>query len=245
MQIDIISDLHEDSWNPTLKLKYPCGTFYDKPYEFNNINSKYLIIAGDIADKLDYAIDFLNHASQFYDKVFFIDGNHEHVEEYPNLYSLSTIKNYIFNNKIIFLPFNEHKINDTLFIGVNGWWDYLNNDENEIKKCEKYLTLWNSSFDINDGKTYINSIIDRANKEYKQLLNQLNLYENDKTVKNIVIVTHTIPLKKFGYNNPNDETDGLNTAYNSKFENLFKFKKISHWIFGHTHVEWNEIFFFY
>ena len=36
LSIDIVSDLHIDQWDNTLKSKYPCGIRTNKPYDFND-----------------------------------------------------------------------------------------------------------------------------------------------------------------------------------------------------------------
>ena len=68
-----------------------------------------------------------------------------------------------------------------------------------------------------------------ADNESNYLEKSIKQYENDDSIENIVIVTHTIPLINYCDKGSED------TEYNSKFENILKFKKISHWIFGHTH----------
>jgi metallophosphoesterase superfamily enzyme len=45
--------------------------------------SKILIVAGDICDDLNDSINYLDHISQYYDKVLYVDGNHEHISQYP------------------------------------------------------------------------------------------------------------------------------------------------------------------
>ena len=32
------------------------------------------------------------------------------------------------------------------------------------------------------------------------------------------------------------------TEYSTKFEELLKYKKISHWLFGHTHLQYDEYY---
>ena len=126
ISIDLISDLHIDQWSTNHIMKHPYGEVKDKP--FNLIKkSDILIIAGDISDDLDLSIKYINDISKYYEKILFVDGNHEHVNAYPNLYELNYIDNKIKllkNDKIIYLPDNEYIINDKVFIGYCGWWDY-------------------------------------------------------------------------------------------------------------------------
>ena len=56
-------------------------------------------------------------------------------------------------------------------------------------------------------------------------------YTKDENIKNIIIVTHTCPKKKF-CNKEELSSTNMNTQYLKLIE---KYNKISHWIFGHTH----------
>ena len=54
-----------------------------------------------------------------------------------------------------------------------------------------------------------------------------------------IIITHTVPKDHFSFNFKSNKTNSF-TEFNTKFTNLFKYKKLTHWIFGHTHQDWNE-----
>ena len=97
-KIDIVSDLHVDQWNPNYNNKYPCGEISNNPYNFKYPESDILVIAGDISDDINISIDTLNTASEYYDKVIFVDGNHEHVHKYPYLYTYDEIYDKIKKN---------------------------------------------------------------------------------------------------------------------------------------------------
>ena len=81
-------------------IPYSCGTISNKPFEFNNINSDYLIIAGDISDNIDHTLNFLNTISKHYKKILFVDGNNEHINKYPSLYDTKYIQTLINNQNI-------------------------------------------------------------------------------------------------------------------------------------------------
>ena len=104
-----------------------------------------LIVAGDVSDNLQNTIKYLDDISQYYQKILFVDGNHEHVNAYPNLYSQKEINEEIKkldNNKIVYLPCNPYQIGKTLVIGACGWWDYNNSDPESIKTCMEYFKEW-------------------------------------------------------------------------------------------------------
>lgn len=234
IKIDIVSDLHIDQWSLKYNIKYPCGEVVESPFIFRETNADYLIIAGDISDSLEDSLKYLDAISKFYKKIFFVDGNHEHTYYYPDIYPRSYIKDSIKNDKIVFLPKTPYRIDDTIIIGISGWWDYDNNNSKLINENLNYFDKWIPTLTRQDNITFINNSIKAAKEECDHLEKYLKKYNNDYTIRNIIIVTHTIPLKRFC------NKERLATEFNSGFERLLKYDKISHWIFGHTHEQWNE-----
>ena len=113
-KIDLCSDLHIDQWDTNLFNKYPNGNKKDFPLEFSNeTGAKYLVIAGDISDNLNNSINYLTDITNHYDKVLLVDGNHEHVNKYPKLYTSKYINeriNELDNDKIVYLPEQDFHI---------------------------------------------------------------------------------------------------------------------------------------
>lgn len=237
LKIDVVSDLHIDQWSYKYTNKYPCGIVKNIPFKLENINSKYLIVAGDISDNIYYSIEYLNILSKYYHKILFVDGNHEHVHKYPELYSVDEINKLINNPNIIYLSKNTYKIKETLFIGCCGWWDYNNQNSESIKNCLDYFDNWINHFSRKDNLEFINNVINRSKQEFEYLDELLNKYENDNEIENIIIVTHTIPDIKYSENK--SKSDSSDSQYNTKFKHLFKYKKLKKWIFGHTHEQWD------
>ena len=239
LQIDLVSDLHIDQWSPLYKNKYPCGEIKDFPFEIKDTDSKYLIIAGDISDDINISIDYLNKISDKYEKILFVDGNHEHVNSYPNLYPIEKINELINNEKIVYLPKNPFIINNTVFLGFCGWWDYNNFDEKETETGTKYFKDWISDFSRKDNIDFMMNVIQRAGKEIKNLNDLIKKYEDDETINQIIIVTHTVPKKDFCYLGGGNVSVG--TQYNTKYKTVLKkTNKITHWLFGHAHNETNK-----
>ena len=204
-------------------------------------NSDYLILNGDICDDLNESINYLNDVSKYYKKILYIDGNHEHVYNYPELYDTKYINNQINkinNNKIIYLPNNYYKINNTLFIGCCGWWDYNNEDKDSINKCSKYFENWIDNFKEQENLKFIHNVINKSKEEYSNLICLLEKYKDDNEIKDIIIVTHTVPHIRHCDNH--SITDNNSTQNNTKLYNITKYKKIKKWIFGHTHRCWEE-----
>ena len=234
IKIDIVSDLHIDQWSKKYNIKFPCGEVIERPFIFRETDAEYLIVAGDISDILENSLQYLDTITKLYKKIFFVDGNHEHINYYPYTYSRSHIKKCITNSKIVFLPITPYRIDDTVIIGVNGWWDYNNENSILINKNLNYFDRWIPHLTRQDNITFINESIETAKNEADYLEKCLEKYSKDYSIRNVIIVTHTIPLRRFC----NEER--YETEFNSGFERLLKYKKISHWIFGHTHEEWNE-----
>ena len=238
---DIISDLHIDHWSENYKSNYPHGHILNNPFELSNTTSDYLIVAGDVADDLNSTLDYLNKASKYYKKILFVDGNHEHVNKYPDLYSTKYINSLINNDKLVYLSNLPYIINNTAFIGCCGWWNYdNNNNESKIANYD-YFNNWINHFTEKENKDFINNVLLQAKKEYIYLNNLLEKYSNDENIKNIVIVTHTLPISKY-CDTPLDSfnTSSSSTEYNTDFSKLLEYEKISHWIFGHTHKQYEE-----
>ena len=98
-------------------------------------------------DDIDLSIKYINNISKKYEKILFVDGNHEHVNRYIELYNIKDIHDKIKslnNDKIKYLPDNEYIINDKVFIGYCGWWDY--NDKKDLNKAKKYFNKWIPEF---------------------------------------------------------------------------------------------------
>ena len=239
MKIDICTDLHIDQWSNKYINKYPCGIIKEYPFEFKISDAPYLIVAGDISDNLLCSIEYLNEISKYYEKILFVDGNHEHVNVYPKLYSAKYINSLVeSNNKLVYLANSPYIIDKTVFIGACGWWDYNNSDSETIDKNHNYFDEWIPHFTLKDRENFINNVINKSIEEIEYLDNNIKKYMNDVSVKNIVIVTHTLP-KAFFFDDDKDKIE-LSTEYNTKFENLLKYDKITHWIFGHTHTYWDK-----
>lgn len=236
MNIDIVSDLHIDHWSNDIPCKYPYGVKKHFPLHVIKSDSDYLIVAGDISDDINLSVDYLNYISKYYKKILFVDGNHEHVNNYPNLYDHDTIYNLINNEKIIFLSKSPYVINKKVFIGCCGWWDYCNKNSESLKDNLKYFTSWIKDFTKDKSIEFIKNVINRSMKEYDILIENLEKYTNNDAIEEIIIVTHTIADSKYADSNCED------SQFNSKFKNIFKYKKVTNWIFGHTHQKFDEFF---
>ena len=242
---DIVSDLHIDQWDSSLNIKNPCGEVLDYPFKFKEQPSKILIIAGDISDDIDLSIKYLNEISNNYEKILFVDGNHEHVSSYPKLLSNKEIDDKIRqcnNPKIVYLPENDFIVGKTVFLGMCGWWDYDNRNSDSIKNALAYFDEWIPEIASADGGSlkFIDNVTNKSEEQHRDLIKKLEYYEGNSDIENIVIVTHTVPLEEFAL-----EADG-NTETSCQLQSFSKdlvdgrYKKLKTWIFGHTHNQFDK-----
>ena len=237
MHIDLISDLHEDHWNSDKKSTFPLGEVKNYPFDLKKEKdkSKILIVAGDICDDLNDSINYLDHISQYYDKVLYVDGNHEHISQYPELYSTNYIHELILskgNSKIVYLPKQNYIIDNTCFVGCNGWWNY---SSNKFDHLDYFGSINSSSITEKKIKDFHTIVKKTALKEASKLYNNVALLSQDKQIDNIVVVTHTVPINIFL--NPKD----VDLQVNTEFNKIRGCPKISHWLFGHCHEQINKI----
>lgn len=233
LNIDLVSDLHVDQWDPCLPNLYPCGKVSDFPLDWSKMNhSRILVVAGDTSDNLDITLQYLNEISRHYEKVLWVDGNHEHCHLYPDLYTeeqiLEKLK-VLGNEKLVYLPKQEYVEEGIVFIGGCGWWDYLQ-DTNLDKRDFNYFKRWRSNLGLSDGKKFIENLINEGTKQIERLKNTIQKYEKDTSINTIVLVTHTVPIESLA--------TYKRTEYNSLYQNLtLQEGKLKYWLFGHTHQQ--------
>jgi Icc-related predicted phosphoesterase len=213
-----------------------------------NIDADTLVIAGDISNNVIDTANFLEAAKKHYKNVAFVDGNHDHYNEV----SVSENQNYLFNNAMLddwtFLPFRDLIIDDTVFIGNNSWYDW-NAGDARYNKLD-YKNAWHRNmadsrvikFDPNCGPDIL------AERQAKRLFDKVTQYNADTKINNIVIVTHSLPLKEAlivkREVTPYDVQWNLlggsfvNTQLETVWQNNAK-GKIRVWTFGHTHSSHN------
>ena len=234
--IDITSDLHIDQWSDDINSMYPLGKVKNYPFLWGQKHNSILIVAGDIADNLEESIKYLDSISNYYKKILFVDGNHEHVYKYPKLYTKEDIQNLVnkYNNpKLVYLTNNPYQINDTIIIGCCGWWNYENGKNISINL--NYFKNWIKEFNILDNLEFMRSVMSKVKHESYLLEKTIEKYQNDNKINKIVIVTHTVPRHKYC------DKDSSDLQLNTEFLNFSKYSKIKIWIFGHTHKQWDTL----
>lgn len=231
MFFDVVSDLHihdEDQLNFIL----------DK---MRKSKSEYLIVTGDTSDNINLSLNLNTIFSNYYDKVFFIPGNHDHyqssIEDVDTILQSTTY----FNTKHRF-----DIIGDTVIIGFTGWYDLMCYSDIGISfDTAKYY--WEL---IQRDSKWINFtkmpwLI--ANEQKKELVNLVNVFNNDDSIKNIIIMTHMIPSKDFVELRNDPSWDNATPSYVNSFmvdevSEQNTNNKIKLWVYGHTHDRANFVY---
>ena len=244
MHIHIGSDLHIEQWDPdTYTIRHPFGSTAQYPFhpDLSDCNTsatpdapRVLIVAGDVSDDIDLSLSFLNRVSADYTAVLYVDGNHEHVHRFPNLYTTEDIAQRFRNNrnpKVMYLPSTPFCHQGTAFVGVNGWWNY-SQDTPATQEFRHWIPHMNDRATYQQYKTRVRR---RAYEDSIYLRDTIQRMNDDASVKRIVVVTHSIPLKSFTTDTA--EPTECNTYIHSMIQEWVPSpdQKVQWWVFGHTH----------
>ena len=252
MKFDLISDFHVE-----MNVSFKATRLWEQgdPIHYawhNDRKSDLLVVAGDSANSHEFARDVIVEASKYYEHVVFVDGNHEHYSNYQNGWTVLRDmewfnRQFTWNDKIVdnvtYLDGNNtFKIDKTLFIGANGWYNFTFTRGAHFK--EQWRAWQNGSNDpvcIRFGKK--NKPNKLAERQMLLLKNHVIAAQDDDTIEEIVVVTHTLPIESaFGqFGNPSHPFYPLNGAYGNELMCgvwlADDAKKLKVWCFGHTHEQ--------
>lgn len=248
IKFDYCSDLHVDFYGGSKSIDWNA---------LKTSDSEILLIAGDISSNLMTSAKVLENAKKVYKHVCYVDGNHDHYQLSNKIQMMTVSENLEYfkqnskTNKWTFLPFSDLIVGNTAFIGRNGWYDW-NYTNGQSISCDIQQKIWNRYmsdastilFDYSKSKEtiYPNELAMRDAVELQKLVKK---YESDPNIKNIVIMTHVLPIESALVDKSSDPIwNGLNGSfYNSKLKNVFtNSSKIRYWIFGHTHFPKNILY---
>ena len=225
MIFDLVSDLHIDHW----------GTNYEMDWVLNK-KSNILIVAGDTSDSVDQTCEYIRKLTLHYEHVLIIDGNHEHTTQMENLRdSVSNWSKEIEKTKAHYLGHSQPVIDDTIFIGINGWWSFDFGLPNiSAEKTIATGKIKSGLTDIMVKYQYEQSLIDAQFLLQSMISAQLN-----ENIKNVVVVTHSVPHHScISWNRYPPELDMVGCYGNSKYNWTLEadvFNKCRYWCFGHNH----------
>ena len=227
-----VGDLHIDNWDDTLPNLYPCGKRSYCPIVWEqNDDQSIIVIAGDVSDDIDMTISYINNLTSFYSKVLFVDGNHESCLVYPQVLDEHTIAAKIHSSSVHFLSEKPFIVDRIAFVGRCGWWDYRNRDE---EKDRLYFNDWMPHLSPSQVDLFHNNVEQKAKVDYLDLIKDIENMQRSEDVDRIILVTHTIPHRRF-------YGDDKHHHLNSRFEsiNSARYPKIDTWVFGHVHEQWD------
>ena len=224
MQFDLLSDIHVEDWAENQQIEWAgLGT------------SLIAVVAGDVSRDLDVVYKTVLEISKHYKHVIYLDGNHEHNgfgdidarrSEIADRFRKYRNITYLFRNPVV--------LDSTAFIGCNGWYSY--------DFCEPMVTKQDCFGYMLDHGRDQNIMLEEwqmAMEDADFLSSAIKQCNADPTIKNIVVVTHTVPNKKLAWIPPTyDSIPKMGMQGSSYLENVLAKdieKKVKVWCFGHLH----------
>jgi UDP-2,3-diacylglucosamine pyrophosphatase LpxH len=223
VSFDLISDLHIETW--------------PEPFDWTGMaTSMIAVVAGDISRDRNTVINTLQHLSECYKAVIYVDGNDEHrwrLDDLSNSYrelveELAKIEN------VVYLQDNVAVIDGVGFVGTNAWWTYdFDNEESYDSSKRWYADRY--KIDLATAT----SIEAMALQDTQYLTKSIKKLQTHQDVKQLVIVTHTPPdVELIQHDVELEGTHMLNCSGNShilKSVSEDTEGKIHTWCFGHYH----------
>lgn len=230
MKFDLISDLHNNFWPEESRINWEgLGT------------SLLAIILGDINSDINDTYKTVVDISKHYKYVIFIDGNHEH-NNHCGIQQRNTAMRNMFKKyqNIQYLNRSAIVIDGVAFVGTNGWWtfDFM---EPEIDKEEAYMYFINNNI---FSDPFMQELWLAAKDDaivLGEIIQKLNV---DASIKEIVMLTHTAPIKHFcDFENEYKHPAHFSRCGNSFLLDSLKLdsnKKVKTWCFGHVHKDFDQ-----
>lgn len=254
LKIDVCSDLHVDTWLHVTQIHDPADRlwsgeprnslfYYIDWRKYKNPQSRVLIIAGDTANNMNIAADVIQAASEEYEYVVVVNGNHEHYGEkdtvnfnekqltqliapFPNVYHLTGEQGLV--------------VDKTVFFGVTGWYDFKAYEDkgiSEIIAKKAWSQRSNDSRLPNFGSDTPEKL---AAIQAINLANQVYQATTDDDFDHIILTTHMSPRSDIMLWKDHDPIwNGLTPSYVNTHLKMVLDQDINHkiryWIYGHTH----------
>lgn len=219
---DLISDLHVETWDSFDWTGQP--------------TSPYCVVAGDVSRDHDRVAKTLEHLSQCYAGVFYIDGNEEHRSYLEDLgSSYRNLKNQITSlSDVVYLQDNVVIINGVAILATNGWWSYDLDPVIDYDVTQQWFQEYtNASQSASDAITGI------AYHDAAYITNSIKKLQKHQEVKSIAIVTHTLPASWLCNHDPDlANSPRFNCMGNPHLQMALDEDtehKIKVWAFGHYH----------
>jgi len=195
------------------------------------VSGEVLILAGDIAplQDINHNNAFLQFASQNYEKVFWVPGNHEYyhndIANYPSSFNFPIGRNiHVVNN--ISLDYKGIR-----FIFTTLWSNISKPNQSTIEQGVADFT-----FIAKNSKKIRATDYNQLHEESLQFLNQRLSATYEKTV----VVTHHLPSHYC--NSPQHQDSKINEAFCVDITEIIRSCKVNFWIYGHSHFNQKPLF---
>lgn len=219
---DLISDLHVESW---------------RQFDWSGqATSPFCVVAGDVAQDPDTVSKTLEHLSESYQAVFYIDGNDEHKSNWSDIggnYSeLAQTLNQI--QDVVYLQENVVIINGVAIVGTNGWWTWDFDPTVDVNQTQQWFQEhYHCTADTADTITHL------ALNDAVYVASTIKKLQTHVDARQIVMVTHTVPLPELVQHDISlNQSYRINIMGNSLMKDLLAVdteRKIKTWCFGHYH----------
>ena len=252
MKFDLISDFHVEQHKNLQQLRKGWKQGDPVYFKWNNGTSDVLVMAGDTSNGTKKTIKIVTEAASVYNTVLFLDGNHDHYDNtawngktvQTNIMKMDKFaresKNIVFLNS--WIDGTSYIQGDTAFIGCNGWYDHTMAEGYSFKAQKE---AWHDMSNDSVYPIFGMATEDMARRDAEYLNEKVTELASDSDIKNIVIVTHTVPHQKGLMQNRSHKWYVLNGAYgNSLMETVWRNNdhgKIKTWVFGHTHTQFDFV----
>lgn len=171
-----------------------------------------------------------------YRHIVFIEGNHEHdMQPHMKFNADMLYEKFKQYNNITYLHRGSIILDSTAFIGCNGWWTF-DFAEPEISREE----VWHQMLTQGFTDMLQSEILLTAKEDAQTLVNIIKQFNDDPNIKDIVIVTHTAPMKRFNFCKPTAHPANVARSGSSLLTQCLQYdtnRKIKAWCFGHVHHE--------
>jgi len=225
---DLISDLHRETWSGFDWSGQP--------------TSPYCVVAGDIARDRALVVDTLEHLSECYQGVFYIDGNDEHKDYYDDLsqsyLELAALVNSI--PKVVYMQDNVVVVNGVAILATNGWWSYDFDPSLDVDQSVAWLQERE-----NISQSVAMSINGIGYHDAAYMINSVSKLQTQNDVRAIVMVTHTVPAPWIiAHDLELIDTWRFNCMGNQHIASALQEDtehKIKAWCFGHYHKSVDQV----
>ena len=219
---DLISDLHVETWDSFDWTGQP--------------TSPYCVVAGDVSRDHDLVVKTLDHLNQCYAGVFYIDGNDEHRYHLENIGESYRDLNHRLKDLegVVHLQDNVVIINNTAILATNGWWSYDFDPKIDYEVSQDWYQDYTQS-----SQSVVDAITGIAYHDAAYMTNSVKKLQTHKEVKNIVMVSHTLPGAWLCNHDPDlADSPRINCMGNPHMQLALEEdteNKIKVWAFGHYH----------